>query len=535
MNFISNLVNGIPIVGHIKGVIHYSVGDKDGGNKAMYQSTRASAVMAGAVVGGVIGGPAGAVGGAVYAGCLSDTVASAAMEKPQGIVRHCENISNDFKHGRNPTISLISTGVHLGFDAVGGALGMGDIASVGKKIVGEEIIEESVKITAKEVAKLTAQKATETVVKKTIEKTAENAIIQAVSVTAHIAEHAVLETVLEEEEGKKTTEQKNGERKSTKKENNYKKSDKKKSSEKETDRKTSKSRISTETKSKSQPPEENKDNRKTDVFNNTNNFSDFLKLLKYFLETICREENQEKNYSVFQNISPGQKKSLLKIIKKLNYFGALEAVLKLVVLIFARYFPSEFTFSNFLSLMEFVKTYIANEIEKKSVIYLGTEATPSKIPFKQLVANMITVVTSDVDILRHTFRAFYTIRAEIEYENANKPVDPNFRDVFSAVHHYFKHRIVPGHETFSARLYYEWIRYFLFRVQRLPEWFDLGDRQNPRNEIVYELYIGSLGRRTRIVVKFQGDRIVLTSFYVVSTAFADDEEEDEFIDDIRRR
>lgn len=249
MNFISNIINGIPVLGHMKGVIHYAVGDKDGGNKAMYLSTRASAVMAGAVVGGSVGGPAGAVGGAIYAGCLSDTIASAAMKKPQGIVKHCENVGRDIQQGRNPTVSLLSAGVHVGFDAVGGALEIGSLSSVGEKIVGEEIVEKSVKITAEEVVKLSARQASETVVKKTIENTAENAIIQTVSVTAHIAERAVLETMLEEEQIEKTAEQKNAEKKVTKKVNTDKKFDKKKNREKETGKKFSESGRNVKTRS----------------------------------------------------------------------------------------------------------------------------------------------------------------------------------------------------------------------------------------------------------------------------------------------
>lgn len=539
MNFISNVLDAIPIVGHAKGVIHYVVGDKEGGDKAMYQSTRTSAVIAGGVVGGVVGGPAGAVGGAIYGGSLTDIAASGAMGKPQGFVKDCVNVGTDIQHGRNPAVSLLVTGAHVGLDAVGG-LGMGGLSSatansVGKKIasnVGEEIIEKSVKITAEEMAKLTARKVSETVVKNTVEKTAENAMIQALCVTAHITERAALETI-EEEQAKKNAEQKKGETKATKKEN-VKNTDKKNEGEKETGKKTTQSGKNAETGSGSQPPEEKKDNNKKDGCNNPNNFSDFLKLLKEILEIICRKENREKIYKVFETLSPGQRKSVVKLIKKLNYYGATEKVLKLVIQIFGRFFPSDFTFVNFLSLMEFVKTYIVNEIEEKCMVSLGTEATPLTEQFKQLVTDHMNVVTSDFDILRKLLDTFNDIRVKIEAENASKPVDPNFRDIFSAVYHYFKHKIVPG-STLSVNQYYEWIRYLLRKVKRLPEWSHLGDPQNPRNEIVYELYVVAFGKRIRIVVKFQGGRIVLSSCYVVSDDFDDDEDGDVFIDGNRRR
>lgn len=101
-NFVSNALDATPGVGHAKGVLHYVVGDKDGGDKAMYRATRTSA----AIAGGVIGLPAGAVGGAIggavngaasgamYGGCLTDSEASGSMDKPQRIYRHRENTNN---------------------------------------------------------------------------------------------------------------------------------------------------------------------------------------------------------------------------------------------------------------------------------------------------------------------------------------------------------------------------------------------------------------------------------------------------------
>ena len=37
---ISGVANGIPIVGHVKGAIHYALGDNDGGDQALKSSTR---------------------------------------------------------------------------------------------------------------------------------------------------------------------------------------------------------------------------------------------------------------------------------------------------------------------------------------------------------------------------------------------------------------------------------------------------------------------------------------------------------------
>lgn len=45
MSFFANLADAIPVVGHIKGIVHYAVGDSEGGQKAMYQATGTTTVL----------------------------------------------------------------------------------------------------------------------------------------------------------------------------------------------------------------------------------------------------------------------------------------------------------------------------------------------------------------------------------------------------------------------------------------------------------------------------------------------------------
>lgn len=61
----NDILNGTPVVGHIKGGIHYAFGDTDGGNTAMKSATRTSGVVGGAVVGTIVAGPAGTIGGII--------------------------------------------------------------------------------------------------------------------------------------------------------------------------------------------------------------------------------------------------------------------------------------------------------------------------------------------------------------------------------------------------------------------------------------------------------------------------------------
>lgn len=98
-NFISNALDATPVVGHAKGVLHYAVGDKKGGDYAMHRATKTSAAIAGGVIGVPVGAVGGAVGGAVngavtgavVGGCLTDAVASSGKEKPRRNVEHHEN------------------------------------------------------------------------------------------------------------------------------------------------------------------------------------------------------------------------------------------------------------------------------------------------------------------------------------------------------------------------------------------------------------------------------------------------------------
>mmetsp|Transcript_54363 Transcript_54363/g.102113 ORF Transcript_54363/g.102113 Transcript_54363/m.102113 type:complete len:411 (-) Transcript_54363:185-1417(-) len=64
--------DSLPIVGHIKGGIHYACGDEEGGHKAMRASNRTVGVMGGGAIGMLTGGPPGAVIGGIAGGAALD-------------------------------------------------------------------------------------------------------------------------------------------------------------------------------------------------------------------------------------------------------------------------------------------------------------------------------------------------------------------------------------------------------------------------------------------------------------------------------
>jgi len=84
LKWLNGLANGIPAVGHLKGVVHDVAGDVEGGNQAMEASSRSTAVVGGAILGGLAGGAGGAVGAAVCAGALVDGTATAIDSSIEG-------------------------------------------------------------------------------------------------------------------------------------------------------------------------------------------------------------------------------------------------------------------------------------------------------------------------------------------------------------------------------------------------------------------------------------------------------------------
>ena len=81
---LNDAVDGVPVVGHFKGVIHYAFGDKSGGEKAMKSASRTVGVIAGGAGGFVVGGPMGAAAGGITGGVAADAIISGADSAVHG-------------------------------------------------------------------------------------------------------------------------------------------------------------------------------------------------------------------------------------------------------------------------------------------------------------------------------------------------------------------------------------------------------------------------------------------------------------------
>ncbi|KAF1763166.1 hypothetical protein GCK72_011432 [Caenorhabditis remanei] len=86
MNTISSAVDGIPVVGHVKGAVHYAMGDGDKGDRSMLSASRTASVMVGGAAGFVVGGPVGAVAGGMATGSSFDIGHTVITDKPQGYI-----------------------------------------------------------------------------------------------------------------------------------------------------------------------------------------------------------------------------------------------------------------------------------------------------------------------------------------------------------------------------------------------------------------------------------------------------------------
>lgn len=99
---LSNAVDGIPVIGHVKGALHYAFKDEDGGDKAMMSATRSTLVMGAGVSGFALGGPVNAVIQGMGAGGTIDMVTSIAksissgdlyaLPTPENVVKNVVNL-----------------------------------------------------------------------------------------------------------------------------------------------------------------------------------------------------------------------------------------------------------------------------------------------------------------------------------------------------------------------------------------------------------------------------------------------------------
>ncbi len=147
MSFFGNLLDSLPVVGHVKGVIHYVCDDKEGGDRAMRLATRSAAVL-GAATAGALGGPVGAIAAGAAAGACYDTGTA--------IVTDGRHVSGVAKILEKP--GEISSWVGAGIDVVGdGCCGVGIGLNNVAKEAGKTVAKQTTKQVLKQEAKIAAK------------------------------------------------------------------------------------------------------------------------------------------------------------------------------------------------------------------------------------------------------------------------------------------------------------------------------------------------------------------------------------------
>lgn len=109
------VVNGIPVIGHIKGAVHYLAKDDEGGAAAMKAASHSTAVTVGGAMGMSVAGPAGAVMIGIAAGTSMD----ATITMSDSLIHNEKRMYGCFE-----TLEKIETGTMTSGDAVDSLAGL---------------------------------------------------------------------------------------------------------------------------------------------------------------------------------------------------------------------------------------------------------------------------------------------------------------------------------------------------------------------------------------------------------------------------
>lgn len=273
-----------------------------------------------------------------------------------------------------------------------------------------------------------------------------------------------------------------------------------------------------------QPPQGNKDNNKKGGKNKEPTFfENFLALLRKILNIVYGNKSEPFS-SIFQALSKEDRKYLAKVLKPLVSSGTLEVVIELVIRMFQQHFPQDISFLNFISLLEFIQTYVTEELKDRTLISSGTETEEAEMSPTERRDKIISEIASEEDIVQNLIEQFDELKIVIK--NETKAWDeqfPNFRDIFAAVYHYFKHRKLPhGARILSVKEYYDWIRKYLKAVEQTQKLTEL--KKSKDQKYVREKFEPEFRRRFKLVLSCHEGELVLSSAYVVTGMLPDDKE-----------
>ena len=123
---VSGVADSLPIVGHVKGGIHYACGDTDGGDNAMKAASRTTGAIVGGAGGLIVGGPVGAVAGGIAGAATVDGITTgidSAVHKEYRPAGYVDQVTKLVEDPKNPGTWFDTTFMVVGDGLTGKAGG----------------------------------------------------------------------------------------------------------------------------------------------------------------------------------------------------------------------------------------------------------------------------------------------------------------------------------------------------------------------------------------------------------------------------
>lgn len=513
----SEILDAIPVVGHVKGVLHLATGDTRAAKRSMYEASRSTAVIAGGAM-GALGGPVGIAAGAAAAGAATDCFTSIVTQKPRGLISGVVDIVDEVSDGKVPLKSVLKTGFIVGVDMVGGFAG---------PAIGNCATKAIVESTGKGIAIEISKSGISTVTKSTLIHGASRSIIkddQDEWSQFHDSRwyySPPYRTYSRNSGGSNASENSQS--------SNYSNTGNSGSKSSGTNQQSDASKKSEDSKSSEsggnsgQQPnnnDNNKNNKKEHYENTTvSHWEKFLKIFKAKkLEDIVIEGKR-----IFEKINAWQKKELKDFITKINnnykHFG-LERIVNITMELLAQVEQDLVTSHNFVNVAKFVLAYLCEE----QINYNEASRDCSKT-FNARRVEQADIITSNHNSIIQMFKNLLR-----EIARLSSTIDPRFVNVIAAVYHYFKHKFIESSNVlFAPAEYFNVAREGLARLRTLPQFARLMAAGVRR--IIYQRYDAHIGRRLCIAIKQQGDKWNLASCYFEDDVHDGDEDGDEWIND----
>lgn len=229
-----------------------------------------------------------------------------------------------------------------------------------------------------------------------------------------------------------------------------------------------------------------------------------------------------KAKSIFKGINSGQTNVLKKFIvdTRRDEYLDLEVIVNISRALLSQVKDEFLTFHNFVCLAKFGNAYVHEQLTQRNDAY---NQSPSDYPglscdFKIRRMQLAEIIASEIADSSNAIIDFFRGLISEIFKLMNE-IDPKFDSVISAFYHYFKHKFnyLEG-KIFTPREYFEFVREQLEKLKKLQKFYRLKEEHMESKtervkNIVYKKYYAKIGKWLKIVIKIQGKKWGLASFY----------------------